>query len=100
MPMVGIRSRSVIAAASCVGHQLEDDRERARLLERERVGEHRAAPFAGLALDPELAAERVDRLRRPADVAHHRDAGAHDRLDVRALRTPPSILTACAPPPA
>ena len=80
IPIVGIRRRSVIAAASCSGHELEHDRERPGLLDRERVGEQRPCLLAVLALDADLA-HRVDRLRREADVAHDRDAGVDERLD-------------------
>ena len=81
IPMVGIRRRAVIAAASCSGHELQDDRERAGLLDGERVGEERPGGLlAGLALDADLA-ERVDRLGREADVAHDRDPGPDQRLD-------------------
>ena len=58
--------------------QLEDHREGAGLLDRERVGDQRAGLVAVLALDADLA-ERVDRLRRQADVAHDRDAGTDER---------------------
>ena len=61
IPIVGMRRRSVIAAASCSGHELEDDREGAGLLDRERVGEQRPGLVAGLALDADLA----DRVRPP-----------------------------------
>ena len=80
IPIVGIRSRSVIAAASCSGHELEDDREGAGLLDRERVVEQGPGLVAGLALDAELA-DRVRRLGRQPDVAHDRDAGLDERLD-------------------
>ena len=60
--------------------ELEDHREGAGLLDRERVGDERARLVEGLALDADLA-DRVDRLRRQADVAHHRDAGTDERLD-------------------
>ena len=65
-----------------VGHvgrdRLEDDREAARLLQRERVVEHLAGARRGAALGA-VAAEHRRRLRRQPDVAHHRHAGAHDR---------------------
>ena len=73
MPIVGIRSRSVIACGELPGHELEHDRERAGLLDRERVGEQRPRLLAVLALDADLA-QRVDRLGREPDVAHDRDA--------------------------
>ena len=59
------------------GDRLEDDREAAGLLERERVLEHLARPRGRAALGA-VAAERGRGLRRQADVAHHRHAGAHD----------------------
>ena len=55
IPMVGMWSRSVTAAASCSGIELEDHREGAGLLDRERVGDERARLLAGLALDADLA---------------------------------------------
>ena len=48
-----------------LGHELEDHREGAGLLDRERVGDERPGLVAGLALDADLA-DRVDRLRRRA----------------------------------
>ncbi len=80
IPIVGMRRRAVIAAASCSGHELEDDREGAGLLDGQRIGQQRSGLLTGLALDPDLA-DRVDRLGRQADVAHHRDPGLDDRLD-------------------
>ena len=78
MPITGIS----IAAHDHVGDvgrdRLEDDREAARLLERERLVEHRARALGGAALRA-VAAERGRRLRRQPDVAHDRDAGADDR---------------------
>ena len=64
-----------------VGHQLQHDGEGARLLDGERVREHRSCLVAVLALDAGLAAHAVLGLGRPADVAHDRDAGTHERLD-------------------
>ena len=63
-----------------LGHQLEHDREGARLLDRKGVAEQGPRGVLRLALDAHLA-DRVDRLRRQPDVAHDRDAGARDRLD-------------------
>ena len=60
------------------GDRLEDDREAARLLERERLVEHGLRALGRAALGA-VAAERRGGLRREPDVAHHRDAGAHDR---------------------
>ena len=61
-----------------VGHALEHDGEAAGLGERDRVVDERPGGLEVLALHPE-AAERVDRLRREAEVAHHRDLGVEDR---------------------
>ena len=47
IPMVGMRRRSVIAVASWAGHELEHDRERPRLLDRQRVGEEARVPARG-----------------------------------------------------
>ena len=48
-----------------LGHQLEDHREGAGLLDGERVGDERPRLVAGLALDADLA-DAVDRLRGAA----------------------------------
>jgi hypothetical protein len=64
-------------------HGLEHDREAARVLERESVLDHRHRAVGRAPLRA-VAAQRRGRLRREAHVAHHRDAGVHDRL--RALR--------------
>ena len=80
MPMVGMRRRSVIGRRELLRDELEDHREGAGLLDRERVGDERPRLLAGLALDADLA-DRVDRLRRQPDVAHDRDAGTDQRLD-------------------
>ena len=68
----------MISSVTVGGDRLEDDREAARLLQRERVVEHLAGARGRAALGA-VAAEHRGRLRRQADVAHHRDAGAHDR---------------------
>ena len=62
-----------------VGHALEHEREATRVRERDRVVGERLRGVELLALHLE-AAERVDRLRGEADVAHHRDLGVEDRL--------------------
>ena len=80
MPIVGMRSRSVMAAASCSGTSSRTIAEGAGLLDRERVGDQRARLVARLALDADLA-DRVDRLRGQPDVAHDRDPGPDERLD-------------------
>ncbi len=59
MPIVGMLSRSVMAARELLRDELEDHAEGAGLLDRERVGDERAGLVAGLALDPDLA-DRVD----------------------------------------
>ena len=58
--------------------RLEDDREAADRLQREGVLAELDRALRGLALGL-VAAERGRGLRRQADVAHHRDAGADDR---------------------
>ena len=63
MPMVGMRRRSVIAAASCSGTSSRTIDEGARLLDRQRVGEQDAGLRPVLALDPDLAAHAALRLR-------------------------------------
>ena len=81
IPIVGMRRREVIDGGQLLRHELEHDRERAGLLDRDRVGEQGPGVVARLALDLDLAAEPVLRLGRPADVAHDRHAGLHERLD-------------------
>ena len=60
------------------GNRLEDDREAAGRLQRQRLLGELRRRLGGLALGLE-AAEGGGGLRRQADVAHHRDAGADDR---------------------
>ena len=55
MPMVGMRRRSVIGRGELLRDELEDHREGAGLLDRQRVGEERPRLVAVLALDPDLA---------------------------------------------
>ena len=90
--------------------ELEHDRERARLLDRERVGEERPGLVAGLALDADLA-DRVDRLRRqpmwpmtgiPALTSASIDPGAPDAaLDLDRLGAAPRAGSGrrCRAPP-
>ena len=80
IPIVGIREAIRDRGGELLRDELEDDRERARLLDRERVVEQRPGLLARLALDPELA-DRIGRLGRQADVAHDRDSGLDERLD-------------------
>ena len=54
MPMVGMGSRSVMAARQLLRHQLEDHREGARLLDRERVRDEPAGLVAVLPWTPVL----------------------------------------------
>ena len=79
MPIVGTGDRVGDQPGDRVGHALEHDREAAGLGERDRVVDDRPGRVELLALHLE-AAERVDRLRREAEVAHHRDLGVEDRL--------------------
>ena len=79
MPIVGTGDRLGDHARDRVGNALEHDREAAGVGERDRVVGERLRGVELLALHLE-AAERVDRLRREADVAHHRDLGVEDRL--------------------
>ena len=72
--------RSVMNAASSDGHAFEHERETSRLLERHRFVDQPPRVVGALALHLE-SAERVHRLRRQADVTHHRDLGVEDRLD-------------------
>ena len=65
------------------GHGLEHDGERAGGLERLRVGDQLARSGLALALHLE-AAERVDGLRRQAQVPHDGDAGGHHGGNLRA----------------
>ena len=81
MPIVGMRSREVMTAASCSGTSSRTI-EKAPACWIAIASESSArAVVARLALDLDLAAEAVLRLRRPADVAHDRHAGLHERLD-------------------
>ena len=92
MPMVGMRQALRDRRRQLLGHQLQDHRERTRLLDRERIRDEPACLVAVLALDPGLAAHAVLGLGRPADVAHDRDARLHERLDdgrASAPRPPP-----------
>src|ERR1700758_3432037 len=65
--------------------RLENDRETAGILERERVTGHLEGTLGRTALRA-VTAERGGGLRRQANVAHDRDAGVNDRpgaLDAR-----------------
>ncbi len=81
MPMVGMSSSRVTCAATSLGHDLEHDRERAGVLQRLGVLQQPVGRLVAAALHA-VAAEDVDRLRGQADVGHHRDAGADQRLDL------------------
>ena len=67
-------------AGDRVGYALEHHREAARFGESDRVVDDVTRGVERLALHAQPA-ERVDRLRREPDVAHHRDLGVEDRLD-------------------
>jgi hypothetical protein len=67
-------------------HHLHDDRERAGLLQRERLADE---PLGGVAATlHSVAAEVVLGLRRESDVRHHRDAGVGEQLDLGHHRVP------------
>ena len=66
-----------------VRHALQHDREASGRLERKCVGEH-ALGAVDVAPLHAPAAQRVDALRREADVAHHRDARIHHQPDLGA----------------
>ena len=85
MPIVGTASARVTRARNRRGHGLEHDREAAGRLERERVLDQPLRPLGRPALRLE-AAEHGRRLRRQADVAHHRHARADDRARARDRR--------------
>jgi hypothetical protein len=69
--------------ASRVGrHGLDEDRERARVLEGARVGDE-AVHGGGVAALHAVAAQLAERLGRQADVAHHGDARVGDRAHAR-----------------
>ena len=70
MPMVGILTAAVTSRRQLGRHALDHHGERPGLLDRLGVGEQ----LVRVALHLE-AAELAHRLRRQADVAHHRDVG-------------------------
>ena len=63
-----------------VGHALQHDREATGLGQRHRIVDDAPCRVELLALHLE-AADRVDRLRREAQMAHHRDLGVEDGRD-------------------
>ena len=93
MPMVGIASAADDLRREVGGHALEHQREGARLLGLARRGEQPLARRLAAALHLE-AAELVHRLRRQAEVRHHRHLGGDQRahhvgavaLDLHRLR--------------
>ena len=96
--MVGIVSAfGDLARASSDGIAFEHDGESAGLLD---GAGRRPADCLGLRRACDLeAAHLVDRLRRQADVPHHRDPDLDEpRGSTSATRAPPSSLTAAAPP--
>jgi hypothetical protein len=88
--MVGIVSSLVTCSATLDGTISRHHRERAGVLHRVRIIEELRRTLAA-PLD-DVAAEAVLALRREADVRHHRDARAHDLLDL--LRAAASRLRA------
>ena len=98
MPIVGTSTESVTMRATPSGTHSSTMREAAGLGQRDRVVDDRLRGVELLALHLE-AAERVDRLRREPDVAHHRDLGVEDRGDrVEALATALELHRAGAGP--
>ena len=79
MPIVGTATVSVTRRATASGTHSSTMREAPGVGERDRVVDDRPRGLEVLALHPEPA-ERVDRLRGEAEVAHHRDLGVEDRL--------------------
>ena len=78
MPITGISISAHQLVGDGAGDRLEDDREAARLLQRQCLGGD-AGGRPGVAPLGLPAAERGRGLGGQADVAHHRDAGADDR---------------------
>ena len=98
MPIVGIAQLLGDPLGDVGGHHLQDDRERAGLLERAGRRSTSVVARVAAALHP-VAAEGVLALRGEADVRHHRDARSAISARPAARRAaPPSSLTACAPP--
>ena len=89
MPMVGIAHRAGDAAGERLGHRLDHQREGAGVGDRLRVVLDRP-PVASSRPWARNEPMRVDRLRREADMAHHR----HAALGEEARSSPP-----CARPP-
>ena len=96
MPMVGTATASVTRRATTSGTPSSTMAKHAGLDERLGVVDQGAGGVELLALHLE-AAHGVHRLRREADVAHHRDLGVDDGLDHRHPLAPPSSFTAPAP---
>ena len=80
MPMVGIATRSVSSRARRSFDPLDHQRKRAGLGDGDPVGDNLAA-FLLVVAARAVAAERVDRLRGEADMAHHRDAAPGEERD-------------------
>ena len=97
MPIVGTATLSVMRRPRSAGTPSSTIAKRPGLLERLCVPEHAPRGVFALALDAETA-HGVHRLRRQADVAHHRDSGGDDARDgvgdrFRRLRaSPPRTL--------
>ena len=82
MPMVGTDTASVTMRATSSGTPSSTIAKQPASSERVRVVDERERRRSFLALHLE-AAHGVDRLRREAEVSHHRDLGVDDRLDHR-----------------
>ena len=96
MPIVGMLQALRDRRRELLGHELQDHREGAGLLDGEGVGEERPGLVAALALDADLA-DGVDRLRRQPMWPITGMPARTSVSMIRALRTPPSTLTAWAP---
>ena len=97
MPIVGIAQPLGDRRGQLARDELEHDRERAGLLDRERVGEQLSSLLAGLALDPDLPIALIACGVSPMWPITGIPALTIASM-MRALRTPPSTLTACVPP--
>ncbi len=80
MPIVGIATACGQLARDALGGALDDQRKRAGFGDRDPVAHYLVALGVGVAARA-VAAERVDRLRRQPDMAHHRNAATHEKRD-------------------
>ena len=81
IPIVGIAQPLGDRRGQLLRDELEHDRERARLLDRERVGEQRPRLVACSCPGPGPCPSALIACGVEPDVAHDRDAGLDDRLD-------------------